>query len=380
MTDAARILSDVRSMCPLLGTRSREFEADRRIPVDVIDRLKEIGVFQMLVPRSHGGLELDLATIVSVIVELARADASTAWTAMIGSGSTLYASMLPKRVYDAIYVAGPDVVFAGSTQLLGTARRIDAGWHVSGRWPFASGCLHADWIIGFCAVEADDPAQPGPPRTLAVVLPASRWRIDDSWHVPGLKATASHHVALDREIVATDCLFDLATGWPWLEGPLYTGVHQILSLLHAAVSLGIAQAALADIVTLARSGRRQHLAPAPMRDSEIFQVELGRAQADVRAAEALLMAQVDSHWCAARAGTLATPAKLIEGSQTAIWVADTCRRATDTCFALGSSAALYDHSPLQRRMRDMRVAAQHSYVQPRQYSKAGALLLGTEPA
>ena len=92
------------------------------------------------------------------------------------------------------------------------------------------------------------------------------------------------------------------------------------------------------------------------------------------------MQQTESHWQHALAGRLGTTALLVEGSQAAIWTVGTCMRVVDKCFALGGSAALYDDSPLQRRMRDIHVAAQHNLMQPRHYAKAGKLLVAGELA
>ncbi|SRR5258708_11147633 len=44
--------------------------------------------------------------------------------------------------------------------------------------------------------------------------------------------------------------------------------------------------------------------------------------------------------------------------------------------AAGGSSAPYETSPLQRRLRDLHTAAQHFSAQPRQYVRAGKLLLG----
>jgi alkylation response protein AidB-like acyl-CoA dehydrogenase len=374
MNRSASLLADVRAMRPMLTARGAEFEAARRIPLDLVDAMKTMGVFRLFVPHSYSGLELDLPIILDVLRELSAGDASVGWTAMIGSGSALFASMLPSAAYERIYRGGPDTILAGSTQLLGVAEPTDGGWRVTGRWPFASGCLHADWMLGFCRLQSGEPATP--PRVRVVVLPASEWRIEDTWHVPGLKGTGSHHIALDRVVVSESDLFDVSHGWPWLEGPLYAGVQQIIALLHGAVSLGIAEGALEDLVALAGTKRRQQNAAAPMRETEAFQFELGRIQAEVRAARAFLAAQAESHWHAALAGTIASNAMLIEGSQTAIWVVGTSLRAVDACFSLAGSDALYETSPLQRRMRDIHVAAQHNLMQPRHYRKSGALLAG----
>jgi alkylation response protein AidB-like acyl-CoA dehydrogenase len=76
---------------------------------------------------------------------------------MIGSGSALFASLLPRETYDRIYERGPDVISAGSSQPVGIAETTADGWRVNGRWPFASGCQHADWIMGFCVVTRGQP-------------------------------------------------------------------------------------------------------------------------------------------------------------------------------------------------------------------------------
>jgi alkylation response protein AidB-like acyl-CoA dehydrogenase len=112
-----------------------------------------------------------------------------------------------------------------------------------------------------------------------------------------------------------------------------------------------------------------------MRDTELFQAELGLAQAEFRAAKAYLETQTASHWGHARAGTLRNDGLLIEGTQAAIWVTKTCLGVAERCFTLGGGSAVYDSSPLQRRLRDLQAAAQHAAVQHRHYVDAGRLLL-----
>ena len=107
---------------------------------------------------------------------------------------------------------------------------------------------------------------------------------------------------------------------PCLTGPLYQAVLEIQPLLHGAVTVGIAHGALDDLVALAGTGLQQLRAMQPMRESETFQSELGRAAADLRAAQALLGAQAESHWRQALAGTLKDEALRTEATQTAIWL------------------------------------------------------------
>jgi indole-3-acetate monooxygenase len=148
---------------------------------------------------------------------------------------------------------------------------------------------------------------------------------------------------------------------------------------HGAINIGIAEGALDELVKLAET-RRPQPGGTPMRDSEMFRAELGRIEAELRAARAFLQVQAASHWGHALAGTLKDKALLTQGMQAAAWIAATCVRAADACFALGGAGALYDSSPLQRRLRDSHAAAQHGAVQPRNYVGAGALLVGNPVA
>jgi indole-3-acetate monooxygenase len=154
-TTAERLLAGIREMAPAISARAAEIEAGRRMPLDLVEALKAIGVFRIFVPRSHGGLELDLPAALEIIEVLGRIEGSVGWTAMISGGCDLYASLLPPERYEQVYRKGPDVIIAGSAQPAGTADATAGGWRVNGRWPFASGCQHADWIFGFCIMTED---------------------------------------------------------------------------------------------------------------------------------------------------------------------------------------------------------------------------------
>ncbi|WP_321926396.1 acyl-CoA dehydrogenase family protein [Paraburkholderia guartelaensis] len=376
-----RMLDEIRKLAPIIRTRTAEIEAARRMPSDLVETLKAIGIYRMFVPRSHGGMELDLPQGLRVIVELAKIDGSLGWTAMIASGSALIASLLNIRTYDQVYESGPDVILAGSSQPAGTAQAAPGGWRVSGRWPFASGCLQAEWMVGVCMMTKDGKPLPGcagedgPPLMRGFILPASEWRIEDTWHVAGLKGSGSHHIAIADKIVPESHFFDLESGVPCLPGPLYQRVLELIPVMHSAFSVGVAKGALEELVAFANTGRKQLRAVTAMRDSELFQAELGRAGADLRAAQAFMDAQATSHWGHALAGTINDDALRMQSTQNSVWIASTCVRVADACFALGGGSALYDASPLQRRLRDLHAGAQHVVAQQRNYAAVGRLLL-----
>jgi alkylation response protein AidB-like acyl-CoA dehydrogenase len=382
MTDISeRLHADIRRLAPGITARSAEIEAERRLPPDLVELLRSIGAFRMFVPHSHGGLELDLPTALEIIVTLASIDGSVGWNVATCNAGHLVASSLARETYEQLYHDGADMITAGSNQSEGTAEAIDGDWRVAGRWPFVSGCQNAAWIFALCVMTEDGKplaaaaGEAGPPLVRGFFLPARDWQIEDTWYVAGLKGTGSQHVALRNKLVPAANFFDFPSAVHCLPGPLYQSARHILPLMHGAVCVGMAEGALNEIIELANSGRRQLHAPAPMRDSEIFQSEIGRVAADIRAARAFLQLQATSHWRHALARTLKGEALSTQGTQSTVWIATTCVRAVDACFALGGGAAVYETSPLPRRLRDLHTAAQHAAAHQRHYVRAGKLLL-----
>lgn len=347
MTSPAKsLLSAIQKLAPEITARAAEIEAARRIPPDLIEKLKSIGFFRLCLPRSHGGLELDLPEILEIIEALSKIDGAVGWTAGIAAGGPVFATLLPPATFDRIFRENPNAIFAGTAQPSGTAEPVPGGWRVSGRWPFASGCQHADWVVGFCVMTEDGKPLPGPagesgpPLINGFVLPAHHWQIEDTWHAAGLQGSGSHHVTLHDAFVPEANFFDLATGRPCIPGALYQAPQHYVLLTHSPMAVGIARGALDDLIALAHTGRQQLRSPVPLRESEIFQYELGRVAADLKAARAFYEVETARYWRHALAGTLKDETLLTEGIQSTIWITETCLRVADACFALAGSSAV----------------------------------------
>lgn len=70
----ARLLADIHALANEITSRAAEIEAGRRIPIDLVEALRSIGIFSMFAPRSHGGLELDLPQAGEIIRALGKID------------------------------------------------------------------------------------------------------------------------------------------------------------------------------------------------------------------------------------------------------------------------------------------------------------------
>ena len=74
--EVARLLTAIECLAPELAARAGEIESARRIPADITDRLRHMGFFRTLLPRSHGGLELSVPEVLPLIEALSAADGS----------------------------------------------------------------------------------------------------------------------------------------------------------------------------------------------------------------------------------------------------------------------------------------------------------------
>jgi alkylation response protein AidB-like acyl-CoA dehydrogenase len=202
-TTAADVLAAVHELQPTIAARAPEIEAGRRIPHDLVDALQRAGCFRLLRPSSHGGLGAELPAAMRAVEALARADGATGWTTMIGAGSWVDLVQLPRATFDSLFDGKPDAIFAGAFNPSGMITPVDDGYRVEGRWAFASGCEHADWIYGNC-IEAI--ADDGPVLRGALFTP-DEITIEDTWHVSGLRGTGSHHFRADGVVLPADRTF-----------------------------------------------------------------------------------------------------------------------------------------------------------------------------
>jgi indole-3-acetate monooxygenase len=374
-----KVLSRINALAPIVAQHAQAMEQDRRLPSELVSALKSARIYSMLVPRRYGGLELDALSDVRAISALAKLDGSVGWNAMIGHIGCLMPFLTNPTLCEEIFQDRNDHVIAGSGQPVGTAERVPGGWRVTGLWPFASGCQNAEWIAGTCVMmEGGSPidAADGPdPMTRTCLMPAEHWEIRDTWYTLGLRGTGSHHVALIDVFVPDSNFFEFPFGNSFAPDPIFAKLFEHLVLSHVAVSVGIAEGAIMDLVELARAGVKQLFMTTPLVETERFKEGLARLDADLKAARALLEAEVNRVWQNPERSTVKDLARVAEQRQAAVWISGACLRVVEGCFELAGSSVVYESSPLQRRLRDLRVASQHMMVHPRHYPAAGAAVL-----
>jgi indole-3-acetate monooxygenase len=373
-------LSRVVELAPAIAKRTDEVEQSRRVPADLIELLAQAGCLRMFVPARYGGDALALTDALRVIEELARADGSTAWlVGQVGLADLVFACF-PEAARDEIYADGPDVLGAGAVAPKGRAAPDGAGgWRVSGQWPFVTGCQQASWVYLNCVVldgHALRLLPNGAPLTRIVLFPAAELEMLDTWQVMGLRGTASHDVRATGLVAPDRRGFSLVGDAPEVHRTIFSIAQA--GLLIAAVDLGIAQGAVDEVAQLAATGRRRAFSPKAMAAAPVFQDRLGEAYMTLRAARALLHQEAAAAWATAATGRVGAPLDRACLRATAAQVTAMATQAVHTAHALAGGSAVYDTSPLPRRLRDIHTATQH-FVNGRDfYATVGAILAGEE--
>jgi alkylation response protein AidB-like acyl-CoA dehydrogenase len=109
-----QVLSRIGALAPMVARLAPDIEQGRRLPAELVSALKSARIYDMLVPRRYGGLELDAPSTFRVVSALAKLDGSVGWNAMIGhlgslmpfnckrwSGSPRPASASPKAALNS---------------------------------------------------------------------------------------------------------------------------------------------------------------------------------------------------------------------------------------------------------------------------------------
>jgi len=181
----------------LAAARAQDGRRDRRICEDVVQAVVQDGFIRHFTPASHGGLQAPPQDFFLDQIALAESDMSTAWALGIVAVHNFQIALFDPRAQDEVWADGPDAMVSSSYNPVGAkTEAVEGGVMLSGRWGWSSGSLHCNWVLlgGVVAGEGY--------RTFLV--PASDYRIEDTWHTMGLQATGSNDVVIDEPVFVPD--------------------------------------------------------------------------------------------------------------------------------------------------------------------------------
>jgi indole-3-acetate monooxygenase len=367
-----------QKLVPMIRSCADQTEADRELPRPLFEALADAGLFQLALPRSLGGAEIDLPTYVQVLEEIGKADASTGWVVNQCAIFATYAARMPRDIARLIWVDTPRSVVANTPVATAQAVAVPGGYRVTGRQGFSSGCRHAAWLAARAHIfENGQPRlNDGEPEERYLFVPAAEAELLDTWHVRGMRGTGTHDFALNDVFVPAERTV-LQAGAPLLEtGPFYQIPRSLLFAAgDAAIALGLARSSLAAFLELA-GAKKPRAMQAMLRDQPLVQAAVGHSEANLRSGRAFLAEAVRDIWTEATASDAVTQDKRAVLRLATTHAIRLAVDIVDTLYHAAGVTVIYEGNLMQRHFQDIHVISQHLQGRLAHYELVGKHTLG----
>jgi indole-3-acetate monooxygenase len=373
-----------RALAPLIAAAGEEIERARKLPESVVAALHKARLFRLLMPESVNGEEVEPIVFLGMLEEIGKADASTAWCLSQTSVCSMWAALLREDVAKQIFSEPNALIasgFGGNTR----AVPCEGGYRVAGSWAFGSGAHHATWLGAGCTLyEADgnprrDPS--GKPVTRFMLVPKSKAKMTDVWHVLGLKGTGSDAYAFDDVFVPEEESFSAisAPPQPHARGALYLFPHDSLwAGGFASVALGIARATLDAMILMAQEKTPRGF-KRPLSESAAIQALVAQSDGRIRSSRLFLFTAFSEIWAEVEAARRIDLHQRMTIRLAASHAIQQARQVVDECYHAAGTSAVFASSPFERRFRDMHMVTQHVHGRQSHFESVGQLMLGLTP-
>jgi alkylation response protein AidB-like acyl-CoA dehydrogenase len=382
----SELLDRALAIAGIAREQSLETEAARRVGDDMIERMRQAGLFRVMQPSAYGGFEYGFDVFVQIQATIASGCGSTGWVYGLLASQQWLIACFSKAAQDEIW-RDPGALSTGTYAPVARAVAVDGGYRVTGAGSFSSGCDNVQWqFLGGMIPQAEGAAQPG-----FFVLRTEDITIDDNWHVMGLAGSGSKTIVADnafvpahRAVTFAELLNATAPGMRASANPLYK--QSFLAVLPIAIVtpvVGMAQGALAAFLDMAKvRTTRGAVAGGNRKMAELTTVQLRAAEAAacIDAAMLLLFRDLaEAFDMAARGEAVSLDVRLRNRRDQAFCVRLSLQAIDALFLAAGGQGLFLDH-PLQRFWRDAHAAGAHISLN---WDSAGSMfgqyLLGLEP-
>lgn len=376
------LIAEINEIRPLLRDDKPRAEKNCRMSDRVADELRRRGFYRMYRPRERGGFGFDPVSGFRVVEELSRIDSAVGWNVAIANGLECFGSYFSDNTTEEIF--GPaETVLTGGMFPPRKAVPVDGGYRVSGKSLFNSNCHAANWLLVEAIIyDGDDQRldDDGNPQGLFLFIPASDADIVENWDTLGMRGTGSHDIDLQDVFVPTRRtapLLPLERTAPAYSGPMYRLTFWPPIAITGVPALGIAQAAIDDFIDLAATKVHAYTTNT-LRDRQIVQLRLAKAQASLRAARAYLHNTFNEMWDVAVGGDFLTIDQKADCQQAVTHAIVASTEAVKLVHSIAGTAAIRKNQPFERYLRDIHVISQHAFFCESRFEAVGQIRLGLD--
>ena len=358
------LFSGARSLVDSVRARSDETEETRRLADETIEVMRAANLHRILQPGRHGGAEAHFSGMVDIVETISQGCCSAGWCLTQYCSHNCLLGYWPAEGQDEVWGTMPDALVAGVLiPTCGKARRVDGGWRLSGKWPFASGVYGADWFIAAALAEYGD----GPPIAQMHVVPFADYKILDTWQTGGLRGTGSADVSIDDVFVPDSRALPVemtkgggnAPGCRVNPAALYKlPAFAMFSINQSAAALGLAQGTFNRYIEEGRV-RVARMSGKSVADYSTVQAKVGQAHTSVETARLLLHNACDLGMAVAERSEVAPMELKTELRAKACMGGVLSAQAVDLLFQVSGGAGLYDKNPISRAIRDVNCMRGH---------------------
>ncbi|OPE50887.1 acyl-CoA dehydrogenase family protein, partial [Mycolicibacterium diernhoferi] len=191
--DASPLVTD--EFVAALAQRAAEAEELRRMPEATVADLTSSGFTDLLKPARYGGLEAPFPALLDPVRRMAHGCTSSAWTIGFLALHNWFLALFSEQAQEEAFAGAP---FLAPAPLAPTGRGLPAegGVRITGRWSWATGVMHGNWV--FVAALCGPDGDPSGIYPALALLPIQDVTVEDVWHTDGMRATGSN------DVVATD--------------------------------------------------------------------------------------------------------------------------------------------------------------------------------
>lgn len=378
---ADQIKQNVRVIAEEIRDRdlSTEFDALRKLPEDIVEQLRDAGVFRMNMPKIWGGPEMNPMDQVEVIETLCWGDASVGWCSFIWCDSGIYSGYLDDAVARELY-PNLDIAQSGWVYPAGLGEKVDGGYSLSGRFMFGSGSNHCDRLAaGFVVAENGVPllSDEGKPEWRVGIGKPEQFDLLDTWYTMGLKGTGSTDYTADSVFIPQEHTFAFSDKAP-REGTIWKKPNHFLRKM-SGVPLGVARDAIDRAIEVLET-KTDRMTGIAYKDSEVKQQAIALAEGKLGAARAYVFESLTREW-----EKLEADEPLTDRERSAVMISrqqafQTGREVAQMMFDLVGADSIYARNRFERLLRDMNTACQHVVAQQKTLQDPGGLLLGSKAA
>lgn len=200
-----------RDYIDVLRSQSKQAEQDCSLTAAQLDIIYQQNWFNIYVPKPFGGLGLELPDAVKLIEKLAWIEGSIGWAVTLGSGANLFIGYLHDKLVP-LFFNTPKVCIAGSGANTGTAKPVNGGYIINGKWKYATGSMYATAFTANCEILKDDDGSASDDANAfdSFIFDAGEVNIEKaSWNGMGMKATCSNTFTIEDLFVPEERRFSI---------------------------------------------------------------------------------------------------------------------------------------------------------------------------